>query len=81
MIRVRINRPTLEIAITRKNLTHKIFAMELGVTPGYLSRVMSGKYEPSPALRNRLLEYLKDYSFDDLFTIEETKQNDRTPNK
>jgi putative transcriptional regulator len=76
MIRVTINRPALEIAITRKNLTRKIFAMELGVTASYLSRVISGKCEPSASLRNRLLQYLPDYSFDDLFTIEEIKQID-----
>ncbi len=71
MVKVILNRKTLEIAVIRRNLSRKGLAHELAVSRSYLSRVICGKKEPSAAIRQRLLEYLKDYTFDDLFTIEE----------
>ena len=66
-----LNRNYIERAITRRNLSRKGFAYELGVSRCYLSRIICGKVEPSAAIRQRLLDYLKDCTFDDLFTIEE----------
>ena len=34
-MRVLINKPTMEIALTRKNLTQKEFAQKLNVSSGY----------------------------------------------
>jgi len=71
MIKVILNRNSIEKAITRRNLSRKGFAYELGISRCYLSRIISGKVEPSAAMRQRLLDYLRDCTFDDLFTIEE----------
>jgi transcriptional regulator with XRE-family HTH domain len=71
MIKVVLNRNSIEKAITRRNLSRKGFAYELGISRCYLSRIISGKVEPSAAMRQRLLDYLRDCTFDDLFTIEE----------
>ncbi|MBM3299321.1 MAG: helix-turn-helix transcriptional regulator [Deltaproteobacteria bacterium] len=71
MIKVVLNRNCLEKAVTRRNLSRKGLAHELGVSRCYLSRVIWGKAEPSAAIRQRLLDYFKDCTFDDLFTIEE----------
>lgn len=71
MLKVVLNKNHIELAITRRNLSRKLFANELGVSRCYLSRIISGKIEPSAAIRQRLLDYLRDYTFDDLFTITE----------
>ena len=71
MLKVVLNRNNIEKAITRRNLSRKGFAYELGVSRCYLSRIICGRVEPSAAIRQRLLDYLQDFTFDDLFTIEE----------
>jgi transcriptional regulator with XRE-family HTH domain len=71
MLTVILNRNCFDKAITRRNLSCKGLAHELGVSRCYLSRVISGKIEPSAAIRQRLLDFFKDCTFDDLFTIEE----------
>lgn len=77
-MRVILNKSTLDKAVTRRNLSLKVFAAEIGISRSHLSRVIWGKTEPSCALRKRLLEYLTEYKFDDLFKIVEEEQNDST---
>jgi len=77
MLRVSLKRQTFDIAITRRNLSQKDLARELGVSRALLSQVLGGKKEPSAMMRKRLLEYFCDYTFDDLFTIEEGGNGDR----
>jgi predicted transcriptional regulator len=76
MLKVVLNRQTLEKALTRRNLSRKVFAAEIGMSRSHLARVIWGKIEPSCALRQRLLEYFKEYTFDDLFTIGEDDHDD-----
>lgn len=71
MLKVVLNRNYFERAITRRNLSRKGLAHELGISRCYLSRIVCGKIEPSAAIRQRLLDYFKGCSFDDLFSIEE----------
>jgi transcriptional regulator with XRE-family HTH domain len=71
MLKVVLNRNYFERAITRRNLSRKGLAHELGISRCYLSRIVCGKIEPSAAIRQRLLDYFRDCSFDDLFSIEE----------
>jgi predicted transcriptional regulator len=78
MIKIFINRSVLEIAIARKNLSRKELASHLGVSRFYLGRIINGQIKPSASMRQRLLEYFKEYTFDDLFTIEEVKNGQRT---
>lgn len=75
MLKVVLNKKTLQIALLRRNLTRKALAREMAVSRGYMSRIISGKKEPSAAIRQRLMDYLKDYTFDDLFTIEEDQDH------
>ena len=74
-MKVILNKSALDKAVTRRNLTLKIFAAEIGISRSHLSRVIWGKIEPSCSLRKRLLEYLKEYKFDDLFTLVEDGQD------
>ncbi len=78
MVRVSLKRPVFDIAITRRNLSQKDLARELGISRALLSQVVGGKKEPSAMMRKRLLEYFQEYSFDDLFIIEEGGNGDRS---
>jgi transcriptional regulator with XRE-family HTH domain len=78
MIKIIINESTLEAAIARTNLSRKQLAIDLGVSRSYLSRILNGKDEPSSGVRQRFLEYFKEYTFDDLFTIQENQNGQRT---
>jgi putative transcriptional regulator len=77
MVRVSLKRSIFDIAITRRNLSQKELARELGISRALLSQVVGGKKEPSAMMRKRLLEYFQEYSFDDLFNIEEGDNDDR----
>jgi putative transcriptional regulator len=57
MVRVSLRRPIFDIAITRRNLSQKDLARELGISRALLSQVIGGKKEPSAMIRKRLLEY------------------------
>ena len=78
MIKILINEPNLETAIARTNLSRKQLAIHMGVSRSNLSRILNGKQEPSSGIRQRLLDYFKEYTFDDLFIIEENKNGRRT---
>ncbi|KTB49011.1 helix-turn-helix protein [Dehalogenimonas alkenigignens] len=71
MFKVLLNRDNLEKAMLRHNLSRKLLAKKIGITPSYLCRILNGKQAPTAAVRQTLLDYFKSYSFDDLFTIEE----------
>ena len=64
--------PIKEI-LARKNMSQNCFAMRLGVSSGYMSQLMSGVRNPSPALRKKILAVLQmdESGFDDLFAIKE----------
>ncbi len=71
MVKVKLNRLALEIAMSRKNLSQRDLAEKLGFSRSHLSHIMNGRREPSPVLRRVILEFLPEYKFDDLFTIED----------
>lgn len=71
MLKVSLNQKNLERAITRRNLSEKKLAHDLEVSRCYLSRIICGEVKPSAAMRQRLLDFFKDCTFDDLFIIDE----------
>jgi len=68
---ITLNRPFLEAAIARSNLSRKELARELGVSSNYLSSVICGSKNPSAGMRRRLLTFFRDCTFDDLFILKE----------
>lgn len=77
MVKVNLNRGAFEIAITRRNLSQKGLAEKLHISRSYLSEIVTGKRPASPYIRQRLLDYFMDYTFDDLFAIKENGNGDR----
>lgn len=76
MVRVMMNRQAFQIALIKENLSQREFAEKVGFSRSHLSYILNGKREPSPALRRRILEKLREYTFDDLFIIEESRNGD-----
>ncbi|MHB9134261.1 MAG: 2-isopropylmalate synthase [Armatimonadota bacterium] len=60
MTMVMVRREELREALGRRNLSQSKFAKQLGRSPGYLSDLLQGKYQPSAELRDRMLAVLND---------------------
>ena len=54
----------------RRHMAQHEFAKLVGMNPGYLSQVLSGKRSPSARRRRRLQEELGIDDFDELFFVE-----------
>ena len=76
MVRVKLNRQAFEVAMTKKNLSQRDLAEKIGFSRSHVSHVINGRREPSPMMRRLIMEKLRDYTFDDLFLIEESKNGD-----
>ena len=76
MIKVKLNRHVFEVAMTRKNLSIRDLAELIGFSRSHVSHIINGKKTPSPMMRRLILEHLRDYTFDDLFIIEDGKNGD-----
>jgi len=76
MIKVKLNRHVLEVAMTKHNLSQRDLAKKIGFSRSHLSHIINGRREPSPLMRRLILKQLRDYTFDDLFIIEESKNGD-----
>jgi transcriptional regulator with XRE-family HTH domain len=81
MLKVNLNREAFEIAITRRNLSQKGLAERLHISRSYLSEIVTGKRAASPYMRQRLLDYFRDCTFDDLFAIKENGIDNGKPNE
>ena len=78
IVRVGLKKEAFEVAITRRNLSQKGLAERLHISRSYLSEIVRGKRKPSAAMRERFLEYFREYTFDDLFIIEKGDNGDRS---
>lgn len=78
MIKIKLNRIAFEVAISRRNLSQRDFAELIGFSRSHISHIINGRREPSPVLRRTMLEHLPEYTFDDLFTIEENGHGNRS---
>lgn len=70
-MKVKLNSVTLRRILARKNKSQNWFAKRIGASSGYMSQLMNGSRHPSPKMREAILKNLKDYEFDDLFTLPE----------
>ncbi|MHB0937638.1 MAG: 2-isopropylmalate synthase [Armatimonadota bacterium] len=83
MSTVLVQRQGLLAALARRNLSQAKFAKQLGCSPGYLSELLQGRYQPSAELRDRMLAALNNPAFgeissvqwDDLFTTVADAEN------
>ena len=76
MVRVKVNQRAFEVALSKKNLSQRDLAELIGFSRSHVSHIINGKKTPSPMMRRLILEHLRDYTFDDLFIIEDGKNGD-----
>ncbi|MFC1956377.1 helix-turn-helix transcriptional regulator [Chloroflexota bacterium] len=76
MVKVKLNRNAFEVAMSKKNLSQRDLAEKIGFSRSHVSHIINGRREPSPAMRRLILEHLREYTFDDLFTIEDGKNGE-----
>ncbi len=77
MLKVNLKREAFEVALTRRNLSQKRLAEKMQISRSYLSQIVTGKRPASAYMRQRLLDCLRDCTFDDLFVIEENGSHGR----
>ena len=70
-IKAQLNAKTIRRILARKNLSQNWLAGRIGASSGYMSQMMSGVRNPSPEMRETIMQVLKDYSFDDLFKLKD----------
>jgi putative transcriptional regulator len=78
LIKVKLKKEVVRLALARKNLTQNELARRLGISSGYMSQIMTGYRHPSAAVRRLILRHLRGCSFDDLFEVEYCQINERT---
>jgi len=66
MSTVLIQRQGLLAALARRNLSQAKFAKQLSCSPGYLSELLQGRYQPSAELRDRMIAVLNGSAFGDI---------------
>lgn len=69
-MKVALRASAISEILARKNISQNWFAYRVKTTSGYMSQMMTGKRNPSPKMREKILEYLKEYKFDDIFTLQ-----------
>ncbi len=72
---VKVNTLQVEKEIARRNLSKNMLAIKTGISSSYISQIISGTRYPSPKIREKLQQALQPLTFDDIFTIEEVKNN------
>jgi transcriptional regulator with XRE-family HTH domain len=70
-IRVKLNQIAVLRAIAKRNMSQNMLAIRSGISSGYISQIMCGTRNPSPAVRQKLQDVLQPLTFDDIFIIEE----------
>ena len=75
MLKVRLNRDTVQLAAVRRNMSQNMLAMRIGISSGYVSQLMCGTRYASPKVRQKILHVLTPLTFDDVFIIEEDRHD------
>lgn len=70
-MRVFLKNKQIKECLIRKNKSQNWLAFRLEISSGYLSQLMEGSRNPSPKIRQRLMDILAEHAFDDLFIIKD----------
>ncbi len=73
-MKVDLKGDTVERYLARRNKSKSWLALRLGISSGYLSQLLDGTRHPSPRMRDKFLEVLPDFEFDDLFDLNQKER-------
>lgn len=68
-MKVKLRSGAVRKLLARKNLSQNWLAGRIGASSSYISQVMNGVRNPSPRMREAIMQVFKDSTFDDLFVI------------
>lgn len=68
-MKVRIKTANIREILAKKNLSQNWLAFRTRTTSGYMSQMITGKRNPSPQMRKKILQVLKGCEFEDLFEL------------
>ena len=71
-LKIFLNTSGFKTILARKNLTQREVAKELNITEWYLSMLVRRNKHPSPDVRRRIQERFRGYSWDNIFSMEES---------
>ena len=70
-MKVKLRENKIKRILIRKNKSHNWLAYKVEISSGYMSQLMDGSRNPSPKLRERIMNILPGHEFDDLFVIKD----------
>ena len=68
-MKVRVKAEKIRKILAERNISQNMLAIYIGTTSGYLSQMVTGKRNPSPNMREKILKALRGYQFNDIFEI------------
>ena len=68
-MKVALKADNIRKILAQRNISQNWLAFRVGTTSGYISQMMTGKRNPSPKMRKKILKVLKDCEFEDLFKL------------
>jgi transcriptional regulator with XRE-family HTH domain len=72
IVALRKNKIKQKLAL--RNKSQNWFAKRLGICSGYMSQLMCGQRNPSPGLRERIMNLFPECNHDDLFVMKRFKK-------
>lgn len=67
--KAKLRAETVRRILARRNLPQKWLTSRLQTSSGYMSQLMNGARNPSPTMRNKIMNVLGVQDFDELFCI------------
>ncbi len=71
-MKVFIRKAAIQEILIRRCKSQNWLAHKLELSSGYMSQLMDGSRNPSPKIRQRIMDNLPEHDFDDLFVIKKT---------
>jgi len=69
MLKAKLKAPVVRRFLARKNRSQNWLARKMEISSGYLSQMLNGTRNPSPRVRERIMDVFEAHDFDDLFIV------------
>ena len=77
MVKVKLNGAAIKMVLAQRNTSQNALAKGMGLSDSYFSQMVRGVRNPSPKMRQRILDGLAPMTFDDLFVVEDGQNADK----
>ncbi len=77
MVKVKLNGSAVKLVLAQRNISQNALAKGMGVSDSYFSQMVRGVRNPSPKMRQMILDGLAPMEFDDLFIVQDGQNGDK----